>query len=394
MRNPFEFGRELSSEELVDRDQEMEVVKTSLLSGGKLFLIGPRRYGKTSLIHAATQELAADDVLVLRYDAQAFPSLEQLAARLAGDAAQLLAGSIEKVGKLIAELFASVRPTAIFDPKDHKWAVTLVGAPGRERGSPLLADVLDGVERAAAKARRRVAIVIDEFQEVVEDGGVEAEEQIRAAIQRHRNVGYVFAGSATRLLADMVTGPNRPFYRMGKPLFLGPVPRADFAAFLERGFARAGIPLAPGATDAILDCAEEVPYNVQLLAHACWIACRPGGDAASGRGKRAAVRLTPELVRKTHDTEALRHDPFYTQLWTSLPTTQRRALLAVLQERGVGLTSTPVARRHQMPITTMQRAIEALEDKQVIREDQTRGTVRLRLEDPLFGAWIRLIVKE
>ena len=47
-----------------------------------------------------------------------------------------------------------------------------------------------------------------------------------------------------------------------------------------------------------------------------------------------------------------------------------------------------------MPITTMQRAIEALEDKQIIREDQTRGTVRLRLEDPLFGAWIRLIVKE
>ena len=268
--------------------------------------------------------------------------------------------------------------------------MTLAGTPGRELGSALLADVLDGVERAAAKGNVAVAVVIDEFQEIVEDGGVEAEAQIRAAIQRHRRVGYVFAGSKTRLLNDMVTGANRPFYRMGSVLFLGPLPRTDFVAFLERGFAAGRITTAPEAADAILDAAHEVPYNVQALAHACWATCRANLEA---NGQGVPLPLTPELVSHTRDAEALRLDPLYTHLWGSLPSTQRRALLAILREGGDGLTSTPVARAYGMPVTTMQRALESLETKMIVREEQARGTVRLRLEDPLFAAWIGMVVR-
>lgn len=389
MRNPFEFGRELGAEELVDRRDELTAVKAALLGGAKLFLIGPRRYGKTSIIRAATEQAERTGAVVLRYDAQAFPTLEQLAARIAADTVQRLTGTVERAGSAVREFFASVRPSASFDPQEGKWSMSLAGTPGREVGPPLLADVLDGVERAAAKGDTTVAVVIDEFQEVVEDGGVEAEEQIRAAIQRHHRVGYVFAGSKTRMLNDMVTGANRPFYRIGAAHFLGPVPRAEFAAFLERGFADAGIAVAPGATDAILDGAEEVPYNVQALANACWTACR-AGLGADGRGQ--ALPLTADLVRRTRDAEALRLDPLYTQLWTSLASTQRRALLAVLRESGDGLTSTPVARKYGMPVSTMQRALEALEAKMIVREEQARGATRLRLEDPLFGAWIGLVV--
>ena len=390
MRNPFEFGRELGSDELVDRTDELRQIQAALVSGAKLFLIGPRRYGKTSLLRAATERVERTGAVVLRYDAQAFPSLEQLAARIAADAAQRLTSTVERAGKAVTEFFASVRPTATYEPVENKWSVALAGTPGREAGPALLADVLDGVERAAARAAGTAAVVIDEFQEVVEDGGVEAEEQIRAAVQRHRHVAYVFAGSKTRLLADMVAGPNRPFYRMGTALFLGPVPRADFAPFIERGFANAGIPVAPGAATAVLEAAEDVPYNVQALAHACWDTCRAGGDGTEGGG--TPRRLTPELVRATRDREALRHDPFYSQLWASLASTQRRALLAVLREGGAGLASTPVARKYGMPVSTMQRAVEALRDKQIVREDQARGEARLRLEDPLFGAWVELVV--
>ncbi|HEX5829965.1 MAG TPA: ATP-binding protein [Gemmatimonadaceae bacterium] len=391
MRNPFEFGRELAADELVDRQDELATLREALLSGGKVFLIGPRRFGKTSLLRSAAEQVEREGAVVLRYDAQAFPTLEQLAARIAADTAQRLTSTLEKAGTAIREFFASVRPAATYEATENKWSLTLAGTPGRETGPSLLADVLDGVERAAIATGRTVAVVIDEFQEVVEDGGEEAEEQIRAAIQRHRQVGYAFAGSKTRMLADMVTGANRPFYRMGKPIFLGPVPRADFAEFLARGFAGAGIPVEAGAIDALLDAAEEVPYNVQLLAHACWTACMAtiGTDGAG-----AARPLTAALVHEVRDREALRHDPFYTQLWTSLPSTQRRALVAVLRERGDGLSSTPVARRYGMPVTTLQRAIEALVAKQIVREDHARGGVRLRLEDPLFGAWIGLVVRE
>lgn len=388
MRNPFEFGRELGADELVDRQSELATLEAALASAGRVFLIGPRRYGKTSLLRSASERAERGGGVVFRYDAQAFPTLEQLAARVAADAAQRLTPTVTKAGEAIKQFFASVRPSAAFDPAEGKWTISLAGKQDREGGPPLLADVLHGVERLAARARRATAVVIDEFQEVVEEGGVEAEEQIRSAVQQHRHVAYVFAGSRTRLLADMVTGANRPFYRMGTALFLGPIPRDDFADFIRRGFADAAIRVQGGAIETILDAAEDVPYNVQLLAHACWVACR----AESVDGK--ANELTRQLVERVRDTEALRHDPFYTQLWAGLTSTQRRALLAVLRETQEGLASTAVARKYAMPVTTMQRAVAALVQKQIIREDQVRGVVGFRLEDPLLGAWVRLAIPE
>lgn len=69
--NPFEFGRELSREELIDRTDELARVERALSGGGKLFLIGPRRFGKTSLL-AAASELRSRNVRVLRFNIEAF----------------------------------------------------------------------------------------------------------------------------------------------------------------------------------------------------------------------------------------------------------------------------------------------------------------------------------
>jgi hypothetical protein len=187
-------------------------------------------------------------------------------------------------------------------------------------------------------------VILDEFQRVVEEGGREAEAQIRAAVQLHHHVAYVFAGSKTRLLADMTSDPGRPFYKLGEVRFVGAVPRPEFVAFLERGFAAGKIAVEPGAAEALLDAVDEVPYNVQLLAHACWDACRAGGEDGG------PTPLTAELVQRTRDAVALRSDPIYTQLWTALPSTQQRALLALIRERGEGLASTDVARRYRMPV--------------------------------------------
>jgi hypothetical protein len=381
--NPFQFGRELTPSELIDRVAEVTAVTNAMTRGGKLFLVGPRRYGKTSILRAAEERVTRGKGIVLRYDAEAFTSVELLAARILVDSAASVTSALDKVAGAIREFFQSVRPAANYDATENKWSVTLAGAPGRPTGAPLLADVLDGVERAARKRKKPVALVIDEFQKVITLGGADAEAQIRAAIQRHRAVGYVFAGSNTRLLADMTSDPRRPFSKLGEVRFVGVLPRDEFSAFLEDGFAASAIRVAPGAVDAILDLAEEVPYNVQLLAHECWEECR---------GART-VRLTPELVRKARDTAALRNDPLYSQLWNSLSATQQKALLAFLREKdSAGLTSTEVSRRYSIAVPSMQKALEALETKGIIREEQSFGAARLRLEDPLFGAWVELVV--
>jgi hypothetical protein len=59
-------------------------------------------------------------------------------------------------------------------------------------------------------------VVIDEFQQLVNEGGITAERQLRSVIQTHRHVSYVFAGSKTRLLIDMTSDHARPFYKLGQ----------------------------------------------------------------------------------------------------------------------------------------------------------------------------------
>ncbi|PAP74554.1 AAA family ATPase [Rubrivirga marina] len=378
MTNPFEFGRELSASELVDRADEVDTVLQTMEDGGRLFLIGPRRFGKTSILRAAAERARAGGAVVLRHNAEAYPTLSLLSRALVADAATHLTGSIKKAGQKIQEAFGVLRPQLSYNPLDQSFSVSL-GAAASTDEEVLLVEALDGLDKLAGASGKRVAVVIDEFQQVVERGGVEAEGQVRAAVQSHDHLAYVFAGSKTALLSEMTGDPARPFYRLGSRLFVGPIPRDDFRPFLQAGFEGAPRSLGDDAVEAILDLAEDVPYNVQRLAHECW---------ATVRSEGADGPLTEADVRDVLDRLVRRDDPFYTQTWNRLTAAQQKSLLAVVATDGTGLYSRPILRQYGLPLSTMRTALDALVRIGVAREEEARGSVRHRLEDPFFAAWL------
>lgn len=385
MTNPFEFGRELAAPELVDRRDELAAVVQTMAEGGRLFLIGPRRYGKTSLLRVAAEQAETTGMVVLRHDAEAYPSLTRLAEALVAGAVRRLTGPVEKAGQKVRTFFGALRPEVGYNPLTDSWSASLAAASAERAEPALLVDVLGGLNRLAADAGRPVAVVLDEFQHVVEGpGGRAAERQLRAAVQTHAHLAYVFAGSKTALLTEMTGDPSRPFYRLGQRLFLGPVPREDFRPFLKNGFESAGLDLTADAAEAVLDLAEDVPYNVQRLAHACW------NDAQGRHG--TGDTLDRAGVQATLDRLVRRDDPFYTQTWNRLSASQQKALIALVGTDGQGLYSRDALRLADLPLSTMRTALGALVKTGVAREEETQGGVRLRLEDPFFAVWTRLFV--
>jgi len=381
MNNPFEFGRELSATEIVDRTDEVGIVVRALRGRERLFLIGPRRFGKTSILRAAAERAEDDGAVVLRYNAEGYPSLTALAERIVADGAKRLTGPVQKAGRKVQEAFGTLRPQLTYNPLTDTFSASLA-AGARSPDATLIADALTGIDALAAAVEHPVAVVIDEFQRVVEDGGVSAEGQVRAAVQAHDHVGYVFAGSKTRMLAEMTGDESRPFYRLGARLFVGPVPREDFRPALTSGFADAKLDVSEDAVEAILDLAEDVPYNVQRLAHESWAEALATGEP-----------VTAERVQATLERLASRDDPFYTQTWNGLSRTQKQALLAVAREGGTGLYSGDLLRAYDLSSpSTMQAAIVGLVKAGVAREEEYQGGVRVRLEDPFFAAWLRLFV--
>lgn len=82
------------------------------------------------------------------------------------------------------------------------------------------------------------------------------------------------------------------------------------------------------------------------------------------------------------------YDPFYTQIWTSLTAVRQKTFLAVIQEVGARLQSQKVALFVGKGASTIQRALEALAGKEILREEEHEGGVRMRFENPFLAQWI------
>lgn len=404
--NPFEFGRELNKNELVDRRDELEIIKRTVYEGRKLFVIGPRRFGKTSLLAAAEERCREQGSVVLRFNAESYPTLEGLTRAIIREAAKSLKGEIKQTLERVQKYFAVLRPELTLtmsqsNPLQTDWKVGLgsTSKPAKpEQEIELLTEAFNGLENLARELDEEtgIALMLDEFQRVVELGGANAEAQIRSAIQTHRRTGYVFAGSKTRMLTEMTTSPARPFYRLGELLFVSEIPREDFLLFLVASFAGGGFTVT-GATGKdgaagsvarfILDLAEDVPYNVQMLSSGCW------ETLASIKANGSKAVLTEEVIRAALERIVRRYDPFYAQLWTSLTATQQRVLAMTVREKGAAMLSISVGREIGLAASTVQKAMAALQDKELLRSTETGGTLRYRFEDPLFAQWIERFVQ-
>jgi hypothetical protein len=77
----------------------------------------------------------------------------------------------------------------------------------------------------------------------------------------------------------------------------------------------------------------------------------------------------------------------YLQRWLPLARAQKRTLRIVSVEP-IGFELSAAALRHGLPRTTMQRALEALENQHFLRQDLTGATATWRFEDPFMRAWL------
>ena len=81
--NPFQFGALALDEAFTDREDEIAELRADVRNGQDVVVFAPRRYGKSSLVWRAAQELARDRVLVASVDLMTTPTPAKLAEKLA-----------------------------------------------------------------------------------------------------------------------------------------------------------------------------------------------------------------------------------------------------------------------------------------------------------------------
>ena len=375
MRNPFIYGEVVTGSDFADRKDEITSLLQDLKDGEKIFLISPRRYGKTSLIVNTLEKLKKEGLYTIYIDLYKATSLHKLLELYAREIAMKVETKVERAIRLIKETLPLLRP---------KITIGTDGIPSigidyiSERADVLKSfdELFELPQEIALKKKKDFVIVFDEFQEIRGFDGETLEKSLRSCIQHQRNVAYLFAGSKTHMIEDMVFNKDRAFYKMGKVMNLDKIPRAEFEEFLADKFKSTGFSLDKGTLDKILDKVKNYPYNAQFLCHELW-------DRHRDR-KEINIKDVETCLKKIVSEQT----PYYITLWDNLTINQRDVLSAVVNIRDKRIFSQDFASASGIkPYSTLQTSVSLLIKKGIL----AKSNDTYEITDVFFKEWIRLM---
>lgn len=374
--NPFRFGRIVSGDAFTDRESDLLVLQRELGGGQNILIEAPRRFGKTSLILEVKRHLQADGIPVAYLDCMLVPSRARLADRLASAYLEAFRTPAQRAEDWVVQHLKAVRirPTLTIDDHGHAQVSFEAASAGSTNLDALLEQLFEEPEAIARGGKKkRLVVILDEFQDLMELGPGLLR-QLRAVIQHQQHVSYAFLGSRQALLRKAVHDRGAPLLKMARPYPLGPLPRAEFAAFLLSRFRSSGRPVAKEAINALLDFTGGHPNDTQEAAHFLWeVALLP----------MTSEELVKTAIDRVVDAEAAQ----MTVLWHDSAPAQRNLLVALVEWGGRNIYSEDYRRRANLgAATTVQRAVQTLIDRELVDMDSAGVYV---IKERFFEEWIR-----
>jgi uncharacterized protein len=201
-------------------------------------------------------------------DLNAFPDLRSFAAAMATMTAKALESSADRQLKIFSG-FTKLRPKLSMDPDGNLNAGLELTVSDKE-ALAALNEGLAHAETLAAKKKKKLVTIIDEFSDIDKYNGSTVEKALRSEIQKQEHIGYIFSGSEQSIMLAMINDPQRAFYKLGRIMKLGPIKRQSYIKFISAWLEKGGYRAKPADIEPIFEIGEDVPYNIQRLCHAMW----------------------------------------------------------------------------------------------------------------------------
>jgi len=371
--NPFRYGALALDEAFTNREDEIRELTRDILNGQDVVVLAPRRYGKTSLVWRVIQEVVKKKVLVAQVNLMTTPTKERLAEKLADTLYENVASALFRARERL-RIFADlrIRPIVTIDPDSGAPSFSFDAGHPRQDIDATIERLLELPGQLAAERKRKVALVFDEFQEVVSIDP-DLPKLMRSVFQEQPEVAHVYMGSKRHMMERIFNDANEPFWRSARQMELGVIAPERFEGYLVSSFERTGKKIAPGTVAAVLETTGGHPYATQELCYFLW--------EETPKGRRAG---TAEYERALADVLRAEHAHFEL-IWDQASSVQRLTLQALAQEQGRPLSG-DFRRRHKLPgASTVQRALQALTRNELV----TKSDGEYRIAEPFLADWLR-----
>ena len=279
--SPFPYHGPLDPDQVSQREDLVRDLEARITSRRPTALLGPRRYGKTSVLRRVSADLAEAGTETVWIDLYELNSVADLAGAI-DQGLNSVRGRIRRAIDSLAGTFSL--------------QIGFVGielSKGRnDRPDPVLTvrTLLDVLVRTAQK--HPLLVVFDEFSGIANVRGGAG--MLRTQLQHHyRELGIVFAGSQPSTMQMLFTDRAQPFFAQADLVEIGPLEIAAVTNIVEDGFAATDRSTG-GMVSFVVRTAEGHPQRAMQLADALWRFTPEGGTADEATWAAAIddVRMT------------------------------------------------------------------------------------------------------
>ncbi len=363
----FPRGRVVPSSDVLERHGFIRELTERLFQGNSVMLAGPRRTGKTCVATETLRRLQERGCYTLDMDLFHTATEQDFGLRLLEKTVQLRTGVFHMTAQSIKEFVKMLgRPDIFIKVKDLEMHTIL------EPASPAPAELIDlalmTVERIAEHDKRRVVVLIDEFQEIERLGGTPLLKQLRAVMQYQQHVSYLFLGSEPSLMQTLFADRRQAFYRFATLLHLPDIDAAEWTQYAQQKFSQAALTIKPEALHLMMEQTGGHPFGVMAVLSEAYVWARLSGVRT--------IDLNVMHQSLVHTYEEL--EGIYDEMW--------KRILGIPK---AGQILEYIA-QHKPPYqsgnsTQVQRALSALTKSSVLRKEQ-RG--QYAFVEPMFRNWI------
>ncbi|GHT00155.1 hypothetical protein FACS189421_11830 [Bacteroidia bacterium] len=235
---------------------------------------------------------------------------------------------------------------------------------------------LQGLLQFLEQQPKMIVLAIDEFQQITEFPEKNIEALLRTFFQQLRNVRFIFCGSKRKMMLEMFSNANRPFFASTQYLSLDKIDAAIYAAFIKKLFIKNGRSITEDAVGFILHWTKRHTFFTQSLCNMIY--------------SFSESAITMDTVNQACLELLKRNEAVFFQYRQLLTPAQWNFLIAVAKEDEVQqITAKKYINEYNIGTPSDARRIsKSLIEKELLLETNTKTATTYQVYDVFLSRWL------